>query len=102
MYNNFKDIPTLEQYHKVLDDTVEYFRVNPEELPNALVNHVLAQLNDFKSHLNDYDSLGDEDDIYERYDLGAIAVHNLEDGSESQMRLFDIVWGIIHYKEIPE
>lgn len=102
MYENFKNIPTRSQYNKVLAETIEYFKANENGLPNELNVHVLEQLNDIIEHLDNYESLGDTDDIDQRYDLGAIAVNWLEEGSEAQQRLSDVFWGVIHYLDMSE
>lgn len=100
MYANFKSIPTRTQYRTVLADTIEYFEKNENVLSDSLKVHVLEQLNDIMQHLDDYESLGDVDDINERYDIGAIAINCLEDGSEAQLRLSDALWGVINYLEM--
>lgn len=102
MYENFKNIPTRNQYNKVLTETIEYFKANRNGLLNELNVNILEQLNDIIEHLDNYESLGDTDNINQRYDLGAIAVNWLEDGSEAQQRLFDVFWGIIHYLDMPD
>lgn len=100
MYANFKSIPTRTQYRMVLADTIEYFEKNEVVLSDSLKVHVLEQLNDIMKHLDDYESLGDVDDINERYDIGMIAINCLEDGSETQLRLSDALWGVINYLEM--
>lgn len=102
MYQNFKDIPTRSQYRTVLAEAIAYFKAKMDILPEGLNEHVLEQLNDIMLHLDDYESLGDADDIDQRYDIGAIAVNWLEDSSEAQQRLVDVFWGVIHYSEMAE
>ena len=100
MYANFKSIPTRSQYRTVLSETIEYFEKDETILSDGLNVHVLGQLKDIMLHLDDYESLGDVDDINERCDIGSIAINCLEDGSEAQLRLSDVFWGVVHYLDM--
>ena len=44
----------------------------------------------------------DEDEIDERYSLGAIATNNFEEGDEIYERLCDILLGAIDYRNYDE
>ncbi len=102
MYKSFKNRPTRKEYQRVLFETIEYINDHYWLFSNGLNWHVLEQLNDIKLRLNDFNSLGDPDDINERYDFGAIALEFLDEGSEAQLRLCDVFWGVVHYSELSE
>jgi hypothetical protein len=100
MYKNYKDIPTRKQYQINILETIEYFKTSTDILQDELRIHLLQQLDSIKDHLEDFEKECNIDELNERYDIGAIAIKYLEDGSDAQLRLFDIFWGVLHYSEL--
>lgn len=102
MYQELPDNATKAQYEALLNETIDIFKNKVMQDDDELSKVILMQLMDIKEYIVDKRLLTDEDEIDERYNLGAIAIKNFEGDSDMESRLCDIFGGAIDYASMPE
>lgn len=102
MYQELPDNANKVQFKALLSETIAIIRSEVEKSNDELFNVILMQLEDIKENIVDKQILTDEDEINDRYTLGAVAIKNFEEDPEMESRLCDIFGGAIEYASMPD
>lgn len=99
MYQRLSENYTKKYYLNLLESTRQIILNILKQEGNPLWNSILSQIEDMQHKVNN-NTIGDWEDVYERYSLGSIAVNCFSDNDEMQLRLMDIFFGIVHFNEL--
>lgn len=102
MYKPLIENETKRYYRNLLDETTTIVWRLYKETNSPLYLIIRNQLLDIKENITEKQMSFDEDEIDERYSLGAIATNNFEEGDEIYERLCDILLGAIDYRNYDE
>jgi len=102
MYKRLSEHPTKSEYAKILDETITFVEIYYMDPPTQLIQSIYAQLLDIREFVVKSQSIVDDEEIFERYTLGAYAVKNFEKGNELRERLCDIFGGAMQYEELDD
>lgn len=100
MYKRFIEKPTKSHFRKVVEDTITYVETISINDNNPIFLYVLNQLKDIYKEVIIDNSISEPDDIYDRYDIGAIGIQYFDEDDEMHERLCDIFYGTVHYNEL--
>lgn len=100
MYKRFTEIPTKSHYRKVVEDTITYIETISINDNDPIFPYILNQLRDIYRKVIIENSISESEDIYDRYDIGAIGVQYFDEDDEMHKRLCDIFYGTVHYNEL--
>jgi hypothetical protein len=104
MYTRLNTNRTQAHYKEILDAVTTETELLKEKFPDLMMyKSILEQLLDIKKIIVDENKVLSEDDIYDRYSLGAIAVKNFSlESDEYAQKLSDAFGGIFDYYEMPK
>ena len=102
MYTRLPEKNTKEGYRKVLYDTISIVNEKVAATGSTFWESILAQLKDIDENIVHGKTPMEWDEIFDRYDLGAIAVNNFDESDEMYGRLCDIFGGAVEYVDAPE
>lgn len=102
MYQELPDNATKVQYEALLNETIDIFKNKLMQDNDEISRVILLQLMDIKEYIVDERLLTDEDEIDERYNIGAIATKAFEEDPDMESRLCDIFSGAIEYASMPD
>lgn len=102
MYKRLSENPTKSEYEKILNETIIVIETFYMDSPSQLIQSIYAQLLDIREFVVNSQSTVDDEEIFERYTLGAYAIKNFEEGNELRERLCDIFGGAIQYEEFDD
>ena len=102
MYIRLSENKTKQYYRHLLADTIAIVDEHILIHQDVLWLHIKEQLTDIKLNVVDNDNAGDWEDVYNKYDIGTIAIQLFQDDEEMQERLFDAFSGAVHYHEMDE
>lgn len=100
MYSRFTKIPTKKEYQQVLEDTLAYVTKLSSKDTDPIYPYIVDELNDIYEVIILNNTSLDSDDIFERYDIGAISIKNFDESEEIHQRLCDVFYGTVHYQEL--
>lgn len=100
MYSRFTKIPTKKEYQQVLEDTLAYVTKLSSKDTDPIYPYIVDELNDIYEVIILNNTSLDSDDIFERYDIGAISIKYFDESEEIHQRLCDVFYGTVHYQEL--
>lgn len=103
MYKRLNTERTQKHYKEILEAAIAETQLLKDKFPELIMyKGILEQLLDIKKNIVDENKVLSEDDIYDRYSLGAIAVKNfsLENDVYAQ-KLSDVFGGAFDYYQMP-
>lgn len=100
MYKRFFEMPTKSAYCQVVEDTIAYVKEISEINDDPIYPYILNQLRDIYREVITNNSIHDSEDVYDRYDIGAIGVRYFDENDEMHERLCDIFYGAVHHNEL--
>ena len=93
---------TQNSYNQLVNETL-IIAENRRSLEQTTIwNSIINQLRDIKIMVIEKKTFKDWEEIYERYTLGTIAIHEFSEGDEMRTRLCDIFGGAVDYLSMPE
>ena len=103
MYQVYNDNRTQARYNQILNETLDMTKDLMTRFPEiSMYNVIYDQIVDIKKNVIESGKRLTEDEIYKRYNLGSIAVHNFDtDHDEYGIRLTDVFGGCFDYHEVP-
>lgn len=102
MYTRLHEKNTKEEYRNVLYDTIAIVSENVATTGAEIWERILAQLKDIDENIVHGKTKMEWDEIFERYELGTLAVNNFDESDEMYGRLCDIFGGAVEYYDAPE
>ena len=100
MYKELSEDKTQQYYSELLNETLTIAEKRLASDNTNLWHSVVNQLRDIQEMIIEKQALQGWEDVYERYTLGTLVVHELSEKDEMYARLSDIFWGAVHYKEL--
>lgn len=100
MYKQFSEMPTKSVYCQIVEDTIAYVKDISDSNDDPIYPYILNQLKDIYREVIINNSIHEPEDVYDRYDIGAIGVRYFDENDEMHERLCDIFYGAVHYKEL--
>jgi len=100
MYIRLSKIMKKDYFRKILDEAIIQAKHEFDSYPDIKLNEsILLQLVDIKKQVVENGVRFSEDEAYERYSLGILALRNFggEDENDYPKKLSDIAWGISYY-----
>jgi len=102
MYSRFTKIPTKKEYQQVLEDTIAFITKLSIKESDSIYPYIVNELNDIYQVIILNKTNLDSDDVFEKYDIGAISIHYFEESEEIHQRLSDVFFGTVHYQELSD
>lgn len=102
MYTRLSQKQTKKYYNQLLTETLVIVDNYIVKDSSDLWLHIKKQIEDIKCNIVENNFSIDWEDIYDRYDIGRLAIQEFEEGEEIQLRLFDIFGGAVHYNELTD
>lgn len=102
MYTRLPEKNTKEEYRKVLYDTISIVKEKVTVTGSKFWESILAQLKDIDENIVHGKTQMEWDEIFDRYNLGTLAVNNFNESDEMYGRLCDIFGGAVGYNDAPE
>lgn len=100
MYKRFSEMPAKSVYCQIVEDTIAYVKDISDRNDDPIYPYILNQLKDIYREVIINNSICEPEDVYDRYDIGAIGVRYFDENDEMHERLCDIFYGAVHYKEL--
>ena len=102
MYSRFTKVPTKKEYQQVLEDTIAFITKLSSKESDSIYPYIVNELKDIYQVIILYKTILDSDDVFERYDIGAISIQHFEESEEIHQRLCDVFYGTVHYQELSD
>ncbi|WP_312901930.1 immunity protein Tsi6 family protein [Chryseobacterium taichungense] len=100
---NYKEVTTQKEYKNLLNELSVESKNFADKYPQvSIYKSIYNQINDIKNAISNNIRLS-ENEIYERYSIGAIAIKNFDCDQEIFGRkLQDVFGGLFEYWDMPE
>lgn len=98
--SKFNDNKTKANFGLLLDETIITVQKLLKSAPAEIYVVILSELEDIKETIVTLGIPLDEDEIYQRYSLGSIAIKNLESDSDLYKRITTLFYGVSVYSEL--
>ena len=104
MYTRLNHNRTKKYYREIVENAIDTTEVYIKKFPSIeIYNSILKQLKDIQRNIIFDNVEFNEETLYERYNLGAIAVKNFDlEKDEYAQRLSDVFGGSFDYYSMPE
>lgn len=98
----FLDNENKHNYRFFLNETIRIIEESISNTQDELLKMILPQLHDIKINVVEQRTITDWDDIDERYTIGSLAIHNMDEKDTMRERILNIFYGAIEYNDFPE